>query len=62
MFRMQEILTPTHTPATAGKREWLALSILILAVTLLAIDGTVLYMAVPSLIADLSPTATPVDR
>ncbi|MFD2839728.1 MFS transporter [Populibacterium corticicola] len=55
---MQEILTPTHTPATAGKREWLALSILILAVTLLAIDGTVLYMAVPSLIADLSPTAT----
>ncbi|MCY1159373.1 MAG: transporter, partial [Citricoccus sp.] len=38
-------------------REWLALGVLVLAVTLLAIDGTVLYLAVPSLTADLAPTA-----
>lgn len=31
---------------------------LILAVTMLAIDGTVLYLAVPALTADLAPTAT----
>ncbi|MDR2255993.1 MAG: MFS transporter [Arthrobacter sp.] len=40
------------------KRRWAALSILVLAVLLLAIDGTVLYLAVPSLTADLQPSAT----
>ena len=49
---------PTLSPPRAGRREWLALIVLILAVTLLAIDGTVLYMAVPALTADLEPTAT----
>lgn len=46
------------SPPKAGRKEWLALVVLILAVMLLAIDGTVLYMAVPALTADLSPTAT----
>ena len=47
--------TPSHqTPA----RSWAALGILTLAVLLLAIDGTVLALAVPALTADLNPTAT----
>ncbi len=37
----------------AGPREWAALVPLTLAVTLLAVDGTVLALAVPSLTADL---------
>ncbi|MEE1928859.1 MFS transporter [Streptomyces sp. TRM 70351] len=48
------------TPRLAGPREWAALVVLVLVVMLLAIDGTVLYLAVPSLTADLSPTATEV--
>ncbi|WP_193072854.1 MULTISPECIES: MFS transporter [unclassified Brevibacterium] len=50
--------TPSITPPRAGAKEWLSLVVLILAVILLAIDGTVLYMAVPALTADLAPTAT----
>ena len=42
----------------AGRREWLALSVLTMAVLLLAIDGTVLYMAVPSLVNDMNASAT----
>lgn len=42
----------------AGPREWWALSALVLVVLLLAIDGTVLYLAVPALIDDLDPTTT----
>lgn len=49
---------PTTSQPRAGRKEWLALIVLILAVTLLAIDGTVLYMAVPALTADLAPSAT----
>ncbi|WP_026267718.1 MFS transporter [Micromonospora sp. CNB394] len=45
-------------PALAGKREWAALVVLVLVVLLLAVDGTVLYLAVPSLTADIGPTAT----
>jgi len=39
-------------------RKWAALAVLTLAVVLVTIDGTVLALAVPSLIADLGPTAT----
>ncbi|UQN15783.1 MFS transporter [Gulosibacter sp. ACHW.36C] len=42
----------------AGAREWASLAVLVLAVTLLAIDGTVLSLAVPSLSESLHPTAT----
>ena len=52
---MTEIIS---APPRAGRKEWSALVVLILAVTLLAIDGTVLYMAVPALTADIGPTAT----
>src|SRR5690349_15459465 len=46
------------TGPLAGRREWAALAVLVLVVLLLAIDGTVLYLAVPSLTADLAPSAT----
>lgn len=45
-------------PERAGRREWWALGALVLVVLLLAIDGTVLYLAVPSLVEHLDPTAT----
>ncbi|MCL7456841.1 MFS transporter [Micromonospora sp. MSM11] len=55
-------LAPEPTGATAGGRagvrQWAALAALTLAVTLLAVDGTVLALAVPALVAELQPTAT----
>ncbi|NUP42630.1 MAG: MFS transporter [Streptomyces sp.] len=49
------------TPRTrAGRREWLSLIVLTLAVVLLAVDGTVLILAIPALTADLMPTSTQV--
>jgi DHA2 family multidrug resistance protein-like MFS transporter len=42
----------------AGHREWWGLSVLVLAVLLLAIDSTVLSLAVPSLAVDLDPSPT----
>ncbi|GAA1658509.1 MFS transporter [Actinoplanes couchii] len=46
------------TNALSARRRWAALAVLTLAVTLLAIDGTVLALAVPSLTAALEPTTT----
>lgn len=46
------------TRTRTGARPWLALSILTLTVILLAVDGTVLALAVPALTAELSPTTT----
>ncbi|WIB33170.1 MFS transporter [Curtobacterium sp. MCSS17_005] len=57
MQPIQTSTTPTHR---ASVREWASLGVLTLAVVLLAIDGTVLALAVPSLTADLDPTATQV--
>lgn len=60
-------MTPAVSPAAAGSatgvaragsREWAALAVLTLAVLLLAVDGTVLSLAVPALTADLQPSAT----
>lgn len=39
-------------------RRWAALAVLVGSMLLLAIDGTVLYLAVPSLTADLAPSST----
>ncbi|MEX0153755.1 MFS transporter [Microbacterium sp. LMI1-1-1.1] len=50
----------TTAPARAGAREWIALIVLTLAVTLLAVDGTVLALAVPALTEALSATSTQV--
>ncbi|MEV4145517.1 MFS transporter [Amycolatopsis sp. NPDC049691] len=42
------------------RRRWAALGVLVGAVLLLAVDGTVLYLAVPSLTRELAPTAVEV--
>jgi MFS transporter, DHA2 family, multidrug resistance protein len=41
----------------AGRREWAALAVLSLAVLLIAVDGTVLSLAVPALSEALQPSA-----
>jgi DHA2 family multidrug resistance protein-like MFS transporter len=45
-------------PARAGWREWIGLALLALPTMLLGLDVTALYLVVPSLAADLNPTAT----
>src|SRR5688500_4534455 len=52
---MTSIASPV---APAPLRTWLGLGALVLAVTLLAIDGTVLVLAIPALAADLGAGAT----
>ncbi|MBB2921269.1 MFS transporter [Cellulomonas cellasea] len=55
---MQRAAHPDPTPTLrADRRRWAALGVLAVAVLLLAIDGTVLYLAVPALTRDLAPTA-----
>ena len=51
-------MTHALAPQRAGSREWAALGVLTLAVVLLAVDGTVLALAVPALTTDLNPSAT----
>ncbi|WP_245620454.1 MFS transporter [Cryptosporangium arvum] len=51
-------MTTMVTPRAAGRREWAALAVVTLAVVVLAIDATVLSLAVPALTADLAPSAT----
>lgn len=45
-------------PATAGRREWIGLAVLCLPALLTTMDLTLLFMAVPNLVADLNPTST----
>ena len=53
--------TMTHLPAAdsprAGRREWIGLAVLALPCLLLAMDMTVLHLAVPALSADLQPSS-----
>ncbi|AIV37451.1 MFS transporter [Streptomyces sp. R1] len=56
---MNRTLQPAH-PAEAVKRpgRWLALSVLVLAVLLVAVDATVLGLATPYISEDLAPSGT----
>lgn len=47
-----------ETPPPAGRREWIGLAVLMLPTLLIAMDLTVLHLAVPSLSADLQPSST----
>ena len=62
LYRLDGTVVRVTVPASllSTRRRWAALAVLVLAVGLLAIDGTVLYLAVPSLTRDLAPTATQV--
>jgi DHA2 family multidrug resistance protein-like MFS transporter len=48
------------SPARAGRREWLGVAALMLPCMLVVMDLSVLFLAVPSLKADLHPSATEV--
>ncbi|MGW5723627.1 MFS transporter [Amycolatopsis sp. NPDC003865] len=55
------LTAPTSDHRTLSpRRRWAALGVLVGAVLLLAVDGTVLYLAVPSLTRELAPTAVEV--
>ncbi|WP_250443141.1 MFS transporter, partial [Actinotalea sp. C106] len=51
------VTTAPTAPARAGRREWMALGVLMLPVLLVSIDNTVLSFAIPQIAAALSPTA-----
>ncbi|MBL8162846.1 MAG: MFS transporter [Anaerolineae bacterium] len=46
------------TAPRAGRREWIGLAVLMLPTVLIAMDLTVLHLAVPALTADLQPTSS----
>lgn len=46
------------TSLKAGRREWIGLAVLLLPTMLIAMDLTVLHLAVPSLSADLQPSSS----
>jgi DHA2 family multidrug resistance protein-like MFS transporter len=50
-------MTMEPVTARAGRREWVGLAILMLPTLLIAMDFTVLHLAVPHLTADLAPTS-----
>jgi MFS transporter, DHA2 family, multidrug resistance protein len=51
-------VTDTTTNAVVGRRQWIGLLVLALPGLLVTMDLTVLFLAVPSLTADLAPTST----
>ncbi|GLW09415.1 MFS transporter [Microtetraspora sp. NBRC 13810] len=53
-------IAPPESEGRAGPREWIGLAVLALPTILIALDLTVLYMAIPHLGADLNSTNTEV--
>jgi len=51
-------MTDTTTKAVVGRHQWIGLLVLALPGLLVTMDLTVLFLAVPSLTADLAPTST----
>ncbi|MGW9233092.1 MFS transporter [Pseudorhizobium sp. NPDC055634] len=49
---------PGETPDRAGRREWIGLSVLSIACLIYSMDLSVLFLAVPAIVADLDPSAT----
>ena len=50
--------TETGSGLRAGRREWIGLAVIALPCLLYSMDLEVLYLAVPSLTADLEPTSS----
>ncbi len=55
---MASTLDTVQVPVRAGRREWLALAVLMLPVLLVAVDNTVLSFAIPAISLALNPAAT----
>jgi MFS transporter, DHA2 family, multidrug resistance protein len=53
-----DVSTANGVGPRAGRREWIGLAVLALPSLLYSMDLTVLYLAVPSLTADLEPTSS----
>ncbi|HEY8474892.1 MAG TPA: MFS transporter [Natronosporangium sp.] len=51
-------MTETATGHRAGRREWVGLAVLALPTLLLALDMSVLHLALPHIAADLRPTSS----
>jgi DHA2 family multidrug resistance protein-like MFS transporter len=51
-------VTTQFAPPRAGRREWLALAVLMLPLLLVSMDVSVLYFAVPFIAEDLAPSGT----
>lgn len=49
---------PENAPPLAGRREWLALIVLVIPALIVGIDMTVLHLAVPQLSEDLEPSSS----
>ncbi|WP_019874114.1 MFS transporter [Sporichthya polymorpha] len=49
---------PQSAPPSAGRREWLALIVLVIPALIVGIDMTVLHLAVPQMSEDLEPTSS----
>jgi DHA2 family multidrug resistance protein-like MFS transporter len=58
LTKEKESLMNTSTPPQVGRREWIGLAVLMLPTLLIAMDVTVLHLAVPSLSADLQPSSS----
>lgn len=48
----------SHTPGPAGRKEWIALGVLMLPLLLVSMDISILYFAIPYVSQDLEPSAT----
>ncbi|ANB08726.1 MFS transporter [Streptomyces ambofaciens] len=55
---MRTVTAMTTNPARAGRREWTALTVLMLPLLLVSMDVSVLYFAIPEISADLEPSGT----
>uniref|UniRef100_A0AAU2JXL4 MFS transporter n=1 Tax=Streptomyces sp. NBC_00049 TaxID=2903617 RepID=A0AAU2JXL4_9ACTN len=49
---------PAATARLAGRREWIAFTVLMLPLLLVSMDVSVLYFAIPAITRELDPTAT----
>ncbi|PII38020.1 MFS transporter [Sinorhizobium meliloti CCBAU 01290] len=47
-----------HTPEQASRREWVGLCVLSIACLIYSMDLSVLFLAVPAIVADLNPSAS----
>ncbi|MET4691142.1 MFS transporter [Sinorhizobium fredii] len=47
-----------HTPEQASRREWVGLGVLSIACLIYSMDLSVLFLAVPAIVADLDPSAS----